>query len=89
MDRNNDGAMTVDDLITVIRAIGESPNHSEFQGVIHDVDTDRNAIIDFIEFLALMSCQMRQNDIEEDSKDPFRLFNGDNDDFIKSQELRR
>jgi Ca2+-binding EF-hand superfamily protein len=36
-----------------------------------------------------MSCQMRQNDIEEDSKNPFRLFDGNNDDFIKSQELRR
>jgi Ca2+-binding EF-hand superfamily protein len=88
MDRNGDGVITVDDLATVMRAIGQSPNHQELQDMIREVDADGNDNIDFTEFLALMSRQMRQSDIEEELKETFRVFDRDNDGFITPQELR-
>jgi calmodulin len=88
MDRNGDGVITVDDLATVMRAIGQAPNHSELQDMIREVDADGKDAIDFPEFLALMSRQMRQSDIEEELKQTFRVFDRDGDGFIVAADLR-
>jgi calmodulin len=71
-----------------MRAIGQSPTHSELQDMIREVDADGNDTIDFTEFLALMSRQMRQSDIEEELRETFRVFDRDGDGFITPQELR-
>jgi calmodulin len=88
MDRNGDGVITVEDLATVMRAIGQSPTVNELQDMIREVDADGNDNIDFTEFLALMSRQMRQSDIEDELRETFRVFDRDGDGFITPQELR-
>ena len=87
MDRNSDGVITVDDLAAVMRAIGQSPTAAELQDMIREVDADGNDTIDFTEFLALMSRQMRQSDIEDELREAFRVFDRDSDGFITPREL--
>lgn len=88
IDRNGDGAITADDLATVMRAIGQSPTSGELTDMIREVDADGNDNIDFTEFLALMSRQMRQSDIDDELREAFRVFDRDNDGFILPQDLR-
>lgn len=88
MDRDHNGAITVDDLSAVMRAIGQTPTLNELQDMIREVDADGNETIDFTEFLALMSRQMRQSDIEAELREAFRVFDRDNDGFITPQELK-
>ena len=78
IDRNGDGAITTDDLATVMRAIGQSPTSNELTDMIREVDADGNDTIDFTEFLALMSRQMRQSDIDDELREAFRVFDRDN-----------
>ena len=87
MDRNGDGVITVDDLAAVMRAIGQSPTANVLQDMIREVDADGNDTIDFTEFLALMSRQMRQSDIEDELREAFRIFDRDSDGFITPKEL--
>lgn len=89
MDRNSDGEITIDDLASVMRAIGQSPSHNELQDMIREVDADGNDKIDFTEFLALMSRQMRQTDIDDELREAFQVFDSDNDGFISGQDLRK
>ncbi|KAK8899834.1 hypothetical protein M9Y10_002156 [Tritrichomonas musculus] len=88
IDRNGDGAITTDDLAAVMRAIGQSPTANELTDMIREVDADGNDTIDFTEFLALMSRQMRQSDIDDELREAFRVFDRDNDGYILPQDLR-
>lgn len=88
IDQNKDGIITVDDLASIMRAIGQSPTHNELQDMIREVDADGNENIDFTEFLALMSRQMRQSEVEEELKEAFRVFDRDNDGYITAHELK-
>lgn len=88
IDRNGDGAITTDDLAAVMRAIGQSSTANELTDMIREVDADGNDTIDFTEFLALMSRQMRQSDIDDELREAFRVFDRDNDGYILPQDLR-
>ena len=44
--------------------------------------------MDFPEFLALMACRMNKEDIEEEMKEAFRVFDKDGNGFISAAELR-
>jgi calmodulin len=89
MDRDGNGAITVEDLGKVMRAFNQSANHSELQDMIREVDADGNDEVDFTEFLALMSRQMRQSDIEEELRQTFAIIDRDKDNFVNAQDLRR
>jgi calmodulin len=89
IDRGGDGLVDVEDLAAVMRAIGGAPSHAELQDMIGEVDADGKGKIDFTEFLALMSRQMRQSDIEDELRQTFRAFHREPDGAITAQELRR
>ncbi|KAJ9070105.1 hypothetical protein DSO57_1011720 [Entomophthora muscae] len=87
-DRDGDGSITVKELGTVMRSLGQNPTEAELQALITDIDTDGNGMIDFAEFLTLMARNMKSADSEEEIKEAFKVFDKDGNGFISAAELR-
>jgi calmodulin len=61
-DKDNDGLITIRELGTVMRTIGQNPTDIELQEMIDEVDSDKDNAIDFSEFVSMMSKKI--HDIE-------------------------
>ena len=46
-DKNGDGCISVVELGTVMRSVGQNPSNDELQTIINDVDADGNGTLDF------------------------------------------
>ena len=54
-DKNGDGTITVAELGTVMRSLGQNPTEVELQDMINEVDSDGNGSLCFMEFCQLMA----------------------------------
>lgn len=53
------GCITLEELATVIRSLGQNPTEEELHGMIKEVDVNGNGSIEFGEFLYLMAKKMK------------------------------
>lgn len=53
------GCITIEELATVIRSLGQNPSEEELHDMIREVDADGNGTIEFTEFLNLMARKMK------------------------------
>ena len=60
----------------------------ELQDLVNDVDSDQDGSIDFPEFLAMMSKQMKETDVEAEIEAAFKMFDKNGDGFISANELK-
>ena len=49
-DKDGDGAITIEELGTVMRSLGSHPTERELQDMINEVDVDGSGAIEFPEF---------------------------------------
>ena len=61
-DKDGDGTITVFELGTVMRSLGQNPTETELQDMINEVDEDGGGSIDFTEFLTMMVKKMKNTD---------------------------
>jgi len=87
-DRDEDGFITTSELQTVLRSLGQDPTDVELQDLVNDVDSDQDGSIDFPEFLAMMSKQMKETDVEAEIEAAFKMFDKNGDGFISANELK-
>ncbi|XP_078173050.1 calmodulin-like [Carex rostrata] len=87
-DKDNDGCITMHELRTVIKQLGQNPTEEDVQEMIREVDADGNGTVEFNEFLALMERKLKETDSDDELREAFRVFDKDNDGFISSSELR-
>ncbi|XP_068650035.1 calmodulin-like protein 11 [Aristolochia californica] len=87
-DKDGDGRITIDELATVIRSLGQTPTEEELHDMIREVDVDGNGTIEFGEFLHLMARKMKETDAEEELKEAFKVFDKDQNGYISATELR-
>mmetsp|Transcript_1846 Transcript_1846/g.2841 ORF Transcript_1846/g.2841 Transcript_1846/m.2841 type:complete len:149 (+) Transcript_1846:120-566(+) len=87
-DKDGDGNITTKELGTVMRALGKSPTEAEVRQIIKEVDNDGRGVINFPEFVSIMSRDIRDFDNESDLKMAWKVFDKDNKGFISIAELR-
>ncbi|KAF9153707.1 hypothetical protein BGX21_005014, partial [Mortierella sp. AD011] len=70
-----------------MRSLGQILTETELQDMINEVDADGNGIIDFHEFLTMMSRKVTRPDPEKEIKDTFKVFDRDGNGYITKDEL--
>jgi calmodulin len=87
-DKDGDGAISVKELGTVMRALGNNPTESELQDIINELDQNQDNTIDFPEFMNIMAKRGKEGDTEEELIEAFKVFDKDGNGFISAAELR-
>ncbi|XP_063717122.1 uncharacterized protein LOC134844393 [Symsagittifera roscoffensis] len=89
---DTDGSGTVDheELGSVLRSLGQNPTAEEVADMMAEVDVNKTGIIEFNEFLTLITSKITEDtDSEETVRQAFQLFDQDDDGFITVSELYR
>ncbi|KAM9294541.1 calmodulin-alpha-like [Gastrophryne carolinensis] len=87
-DKDGDGTLTIKELGTVMRSLGQNPTEAELQDMMNTADADGNGTIDFAEFLTIMASKMKDADREEEIREAFRVFDKDGNGYLNAAELR-
>uniref|UniRef100_A0A8B9XZX8 Troponin C, skeletal muscle n=1 Tax=Bos mutus grunniens TaxID=30521 RepID=A0A8B9XZX8_BOSMU len=89
-DADGGGDISVKELGTVMRMLGQTPTKEELDAIIEEVDEDGSGTIDFEEFLVMMVRQMKEDakgKTEEELAECFRIFDRNADGYIDAEEL--
>ncbi|XP_023052832.1 troponin C, skeletal muscle isoform X1 [Piliocolobus tephrosceles] len=89
-DADGGGDISVKELGTVMRMLGQTPTKEELDAIIEEVDEDGSGTIDFEEFLVMMVRQMKEDakgKSEEELAECFRIFDKNADGYIDPEEL--
>lgn len=87
-DKDGDGTITILELGTVMRSLGQNPSEAELQDLLNEVDNDGNCVIDFLEFLEMMAKKGNHTNSEDELIEAFKVFDKDGNGFITSKELK-
>ena len=87
-DKDNTGSILSSELATVMRSLGLSPSEAEVADLLNEIDVNGNHRIEFSEFLALMSRQLKATDSQQELLEAFKVFDKNGDGFISAAELK-
>ena len=87
-DVDGDKSISVKELSTIMRSLGQNPTEEEVHQMIEEADEDHSGEIDFYEFCNLMAKRIRETDHDEELMEVFKTFDKNNDGFISRDELR-
>ncbi|XP_078619593.1 calmodulin-alpha-like isoform X2 [Branchiostoma floridae x Branchiostoma japonicum] len=88
VDRDNDGTITIKELGTLMRSLGQNPTENEMEDISNDVDPDGEGAINFVDFLHVMAKRQSDTEREDELRAAFRAFDADNNGYIDKTELR-
>lgn len=71
-----------------MRELGLNPSKAELEDLVNEADTNKDGVINFEEFLNLMSQSVKETDSEKELLEAFRVFDKDNSGTISTEELR-
>ena len=59
-------------ILFTFRSLGQNPTESEVADIINEVDADKNGVLEFKEFLAMMSSRITNETMERELKEAFK-----------------
>ena len=66
MCEDGSGTISTEELLHVLRAMGQNPSEEELNNTIMEIDIDGSGTIDFFEFVNLMKDKANEVDIDND-----------------------
>lgn len=64
-DRNNDGVISSRELETAMRNVGCNPTKEDVDAMIDAIDTNRNGVVEFDEFVSMLASRMKAEEGQE------------------------
>jgi len=88
-DKDGSGSISTKELLGVMRSMGQNPTEDEVLELVMEVDLNGDGTIDFNEFLEMMKKKSGEEDVMEDLREAFRMFDKNKDGFIDLTELKK
>jgi len=88
-DTDGSGTISPEELLGVLRAMGQNPTEDELLNLVMEVDIDGNGTIEFEEFLNMMKKKANETDEEADLREAFKIFDRNKDGWITMKELKK
>ncbi|XP_052097729.1 calmodulin-A-like [Mytilus californianus] len=85
-DKDGDGTISVNEIRTVMRSIGQNPTEADVEAILTRYDGDGNGKLDFNEFLGMIVDKL--NNPETELLNAFKLFDKDGNGFVNVDELK-
>ncbi|CAF0853698.1 unnamed protein product [Adineta steineri] len=89
MDAQSKGFVAADDINQVAQAADMTLVENEAQLLLGSADEDHSGGIDMREFISIMTTPINQQDLEEELRATFRVFDKDGNGTINANELKR
>merc|ERR1719430_585374 len=87
--KDKSGTISPEELLGVLRAMGQNPTEDELLNLVLEVDIDGNGTIEFEEFLSMMKKKASEVDEEAELREAFKIFDRDKDGYISMKELKK
>ncbi|KAJ9153048.1 hypothetical protein P3X46_026537 [Hevea brasiliensis] len=88
-DVNGDGKISSSELGSIMSSLGHQANEEELQKMITEFDADGDGFIDFQEFVEMNTQGMDTDDVLENLKDAFSVYDIDGNGSISAEELHK
>ena len=87
-DYDGDGCITIKELGIVLRSLGQNISETELIEMVTELDENGDGVIEFKEFLILMTRKMNKAPSEHEFLEAFKDFDKDGNGLISSHEFR-
>ncbi|XP_033016828.1 caltractin-like [Lacerta agilis] len=88
-DTDGSGTIDVKELKVAMRALGFEPKKEEVRKMVADIGKEGSCVIEFEDFLTMMTQKMNEKDTKEEILKAFRLFDDDGTGKISFKNLKR
>ena len=87
-DKDKDGKISAKELENAMVSMGQNPTEDEIIEMMREVDLNQDGLIDFDEFMILMTKSSPDTQTEEEVINAFRVFDKEGNGLIASSELK-